>query len=142
MFGPTQVLLHVPYQNWQPSQVPNFLPLPSLQPGETHPTSSWWTQACLIPCQGRHLLKEGFGLSSSPGLRRRGAGWDVILPEAKWLQIEVWLPQALHCGPRCWQPRPQGPNKRLAIGRLWHSAVPRPLGTYLYPNPPSVYLQT
>ena len=32
------------------------------------------------PCQGRHLLQEGFGLSSSPGLCRRGAGWDVILP--------------------------------------------------------------
>ena len=27
------------------------------------------------------LLQEGFGLSSSPGLHGRGAGWDVILPE-------------------------------------------------------------
>ena len=26
------------------------------------------------------VLQEGFGLSSSPGLRRKGAGWDVILP--------------------------------------------------------------
>ena len=46
-------------------------PLPQLHPNETHPILSWWTQARLNPCQGRHLLQEGFGLSSSPILRAR-----------------------------------------------------------------------
>ena len=51
-----------------------------LQLGGTHPNSSWWTQVHLVSCQGRHLLQEGFKLSSSPGLHGRGAGWDVIVP--------------------------------------------------------------
>ena len=49
-------------------------PLPQLHPNETHPTTSWWTQVRLNPCQGRHLLQEGFGLPSSPVLLRQGAG--------------------------------------------------------------------
>ena len=43
---------------------------------------SLWTQACADPCQGRHLLQEGFGLSSYTVLCRRGAGRNVVLPEA------------------------------------------------------------
>ena len=66
-FALSQALLDVPCQNWQPNQVPILLLLLILQPGRTHPNLSWWTQACLVPCQGRHLLQEGFGLSSSPG---------------------------------------------------------------------------
>ena len=79
MFALSQALLDVPCQNWQPNQVPILLSLLILQPGGTHPNSSWYTQACLVPCQGRHLLQEGFGLSSSPRLHGRGAGQDVIL---------------------------------------------------------------
>ena len=78
-FALSQALLDVLCQNWQPNQVPIFLSLLIIQLGGTHPNSSWWTQACLIPCQGRHLLQEGFGLSSSPGLCVRGAGQGVIL---------------------------------------------------------------
>ena len=84
-FDPSQALFDVPCQNWQPNQEPDFLPLPLLQPGRTHPTLSWWTQAHLVPCQGRHLLQEGFGLSPFPGLHGRGAEQDMILPIAKWL---------------------------------------------------------
>ena len=73
MFALSQALLDVLCQNWQPKQEPILLSLPILQLGGTHPTSSWWTQAHLVPCQGCHLLQEGFGLSSSPRLRRRGA---------------------------------------------------------------------
>ena len=79
-FALSQALLDVLCQNWQPNQVPILLLLLILQLGGTHPNLSWWTQMHLNPCQGRHLLQEGFGLSSSPGLRGRGAGWDVILP--------------------------------------------------------------
>ena len=79
-FALSQALLDVPCQNWQPSQVPALLLLLILQPGRTHPNLSWWTQVRLAPCQGRHLLQEGFGLSSSPRLRQRGAGRDMILP--------------------------------------------------------------
>ena len=79
-FALSQAILDSPCQNWQPNQLPILLSLLILQPGGTHPNLSWWMQACLIPCQGRHLLQEGFGLSSSPGLRGRGAGQDMILP--------------------------------------------------------------
>ena len=79
-FALSQALLDVPCQNWQPNQVPILLSLLILQPGGTHPNLSWWIQACLVLCQGRHLLQEGFGLSSSPRLHGRGAGWDMILP--------------------------------------------------------------
>ena len=48
--------------------------LPKRDPSNT----SWWTQARLGPCQGRQLLQEGFGLSSSPVLCGRGAGHNVI----------------------------------------------------------------
>ena len=78
-FALSQALLDVLHQNWQPNQVPVLLSLLIFQPGGTHPNSSWWMQAHLVPCQGRHLLQEGFGLSSSPRLRGRGAGWEVIL---------------------------------------------------------------
>ena len=93
-FDPTQALLDVPYQNWQPNQEPDLLLLPILQPGRTHPTLSWWTQVHLVPCQGRHLLQGGFGLSSSPGLRGKGAGQDVIQPKVRWPWTEVLLLQA------------------------------------------------
>ena len=80
MFALSQALVDVPCQNWHPNQVPILLSLLILQPGGTHPNLYWWTQVCLVPCQGRHLLQEGFGLSSSPGLHGRGAGRDMILP--------------------------------------------------------------
>ena len=35
------------------------------------------------------MLQEGFGLSSSPRLRGRGARQDVIPPKVKWSWIEV-----------------------------------------------------
>ena len=60
--------------------------IPQLHPKETHPTTSWWIQVHFNPCQGRHLLQEGFGMSSSPVLCRQGAGHDVISFEA-WLQM-------------------------------------------------------
>ena len=63
-------------------------PFPQLHPNETHHTASWWTQACLNPCQGRHVLQEGFGLSSSPVLYGRGAEHNVISFEA-WVAHEV-----------------------------------------------------
>ena len=80
IFALYQALLDLPCQNWQPNQVPILLSLLILQPGGTHPNSSWWTPAHLIPCQGCHLLQEGFGLSFSPGLCGRRAGRDMILP--------------------------------------------------------------
>ena len=92
IFSPS--LLGVPYQNWQPNQETNFLLLPMLHLGTTHPTLSWWTQACLVACQGRHLLQEGFGLSSSPRLCGRGAGRDMIPPEGRWPWTEMWPLQA------------------------------------------------
>ena len=39
---------------------------------------SWWTQACFDPNQGRHLLQEGLGLSSSTVLHGRGAAHNVV----------------------------------------------------------------
>ena len=98
-FALSQALLDVPCQNWQPNQVPILLSLLILQLGGTHPNSSLWTQAHLIPCEGRHLLKEGFGLLSSPELRRRGAGRDVILPVVFLRQTEVLPLQAIWHGP-------------------------------------------
>ena len=56
IFALSQALLDMPCQSWQPNQEPILLLLPILQLGGTHTTLSWWTQACLIPCQGRHLL--------------------------------------------------------------------------------------
>ena len=41
------------------------------------------------------LLQEGFGLSSSPRLRGRGAGRDVILPEVRQPWTEVLPIQAI-----------------------------------------------
>ena len=79
-FAQSQALLNVLCQNWQHNQVPILLSQLILQPGGTHTNLSWWTQACFVPCQGRQLLLEGFGLSSSPGLHKKAAGWDVILP--------------------------------------------------------------
>ena len=64
------------------SLVCNLIPLSQLLPDETHPASSWWTQAHLNPCQGCHLLQVGSGLSFYPRLHGRGAGWDVVLPKA------------------------------------------------------------
>ena len=80
MIALSLALLDMLCQNWQPNQEPVLLLLVILQPGGTHPNSSWWTQVHLVTCQGRHLLQEGFELSSSPGLRGRGTGWDMILP--------------------------------------------------------------
>ena len=67
----------------------NLIPLPMLCPDETYPALSWWTQAHLNPCQGCHLLQEGFGLSSSPILLRRGAGSNVVSPKQVVVD-EVW----------------------------------------------------
>ena len=75
MFTLTQALLDVLRQTGSQIRKPDHLPLPILQLGGAHPTSSWWTWACLIPYQGHHMLKEGFGLSSFPRLRGRRAGW-------------------------------------------------------------------
>ena len=56
--------------------------LPQLLLNETHPIMSWWTQAYLIPCKGRHLLQEGFGLSYSTILHGGGTGRDLVSPKA------------------------------------------------------------
>ena len=85
--SPPQVLPIVPWQNWSPAYctVPilqpcplhhnktsklacGLIPLPLLHLDKTYCTMSWWSQAHLNPCQGRHLLQEGFGLSSSSRL--------------------------------------------------------------------------
>ena len=77
-------------QNWQPYLVPYFVLLPLLHLDGTHPASSRWTQACLVPGQGYHLLKESVELLSSPGLCIRGSGQDMILLKVKWLWIELF----------------------------------------------------
>ena len=43
----------------------------------------------------QYIFQEGFGLSSSPGLHRRGAGQDMILPKVRWPQTEVLPIQAI-----------------------------------------------
>ena len=63
--------------------------------------TSWWTQARLGPCQGRHLLQEGFGLSSSPVLRGQGAGHDVIPFEAGLRTRFVPKQVVQRAGPAC-----------------------------------------
>ena len=73
-------LPNAPWQDCSPACY--LIPLPLLLPDETHPVLSWWIQACLNPCQGRHLLQEDIELSSSPILHRRGAGLNVISPKA------------------------------------------------------------
>ena len=80
MFAQSQVLLDSPCQNWQPNQVPILLSLLIHQPAGPIQTRPSGHRHALVPCQGRHLLQEGFGLSSSPRLHGRGAGRDVILP--------------------------------------------------------------
>ena len=98
MFALSQAILYVQCQSWQPNQEPVLLLLPILQPGGTYPILSWWTQACLIPCQGRHFLQEGLRLSSSPGVHGRGAGWDMVPPKVRWRLTEVLPIQAIRYG--------------------------------------------
>ena len=50
------------------------------------------------PDEKRHMLQEGFGLSSSPVLRGRGAGRDVIPFEAG-LRMRFVPKQAVRRGP-------------------------------------------
>ena len=98
MFALSQALLDVLCQNWQPNQEPILLSLPILQLGGTHPILSWWTQAHIIPCQGCHLLQEGFRLSCSPRLRGIGARQDVIQPKVRRQRTEVLPIQVIRCG--------------------------------------------
>ena len=70
-FSPPIVLPAV--ENSSPGH--NLIPLlPLLLLDRTHPIPSWWTQARFNPCQGHHLLQEGFGLSPSPGLHGEELG--------------------------------------------------------------------
>ena len=78
--GEIEALPAVLWQNC--SLAHNLILIPLLLLDRTHHALSWWTQAHLNPCLGHHLLQEGFGRSSSLGLRGRGAGWDVVPPKA------------------------------------------------------------
>ena len=71
-----------------------FPPLPLVLQDGTHPAFSWWIQAYLNPCQDHHLLQESIGMLSFLKLHRRRAGWEVILPKAKWSQQSLLPPQA------------------------------------------------
>ena len=67
----------------------------------THPTTSWWTRVRLSPCQGRHLLQDGFGLSSSPVLPGQGAGLWCGLNQSVWLWMRLCLTRRYGVGPAC-----------------------------------------
>ena len=80
-FALSQALLDVPCQSWQPNQEPILLSLPILQPSGTHPTLSWWIQACAsFPAKVAICCRRVLGCHPLLGCIERGAGQDVIPP--------------------------------------------------------------
>ena len=75
------------------------------------------------------MLQEGFELLSSPGLRGRGAGRDMIPPKTRWLRTEKQLLQAQLLTAYTTGPEREISHRALKVlsrtQATWHISTPK-----------------